>query len=154
MKKWGFILFMIIGMMMFLVGCGSTEKQNEQVDETQSAESQSTESQDAEAPEKSQPAAIAETVRANLLQALEELEQGNVEKGSELIKQSIALVFPEGEIPPQIDEVETKAQAEEGEVAPIAQLVRDRIQSAIVQFEAGNADAGVRLLQEALSLIK
>ena len=149
MKKWGFILFMIIGMMMFLVGCGSTEKQNEQSEENQSAESQS-----AEAPEESQHTAIAETVRANLLQALEELEQGNVEKGSELIKQSIALVYPEGQVPPPLDEPETEAQAEEGEVAPIAQLVRDRIQSAIVQFEAGNADAGVRLLQEALSLIK
>jgi len=150
MKKWGFLLFMIISMVVFLVGCGGTKTQNEQGEETQSAESH-----DAEASEGSQPAAIAETVRTNLLQSLKELEEGNVEKGTELIKQSIALVYPDGQVPPfEESESETETEAEEGEVAPIAQMVRDRIESAIEQFEAGNAEAGVKLLQEALSLIK
>jgi len=153
MKKWGFIPVII--MVLILVGCGGTETQNEQGEENQSAESQSMESQTADESEESQPAAIAETVRANLMQALEELEQGNVEKGSELIKQSIALVYPEGQVPPlEASEPETETQAEEGEIAPVAQIVRDRIQGAIEQFEAGNAESGVKLLQEALSLIK
>jgi len=152
MKKWGFIPVII--MMLILAGCGGTETQNEQGEENQGMESQSMESQSADASKESQGAPIAETVRANLLQALEELEQGNVEKGSELIKQSIALVYPEGQTPPPIEESETEAQAKEGEVAPVAQMVRDRIQGAIEQFEAGDAEAGVKLLQEALSLIK
>jgi len=152
MKKWGFIPVII--MVLILVGCGGNETQNAQGEENQGMESQSMESQSADASEESQPAPIAETVRANLLQALEELEQGNVEEGSELIKQSIALVYPEGQTLPPFDEAETETQVEGGEVAPIAQMVRDRIQSAIEQFEAGNAEAGVKLLQEALLLIK
>lgn len=141
MKSKFFITF-FIGLLI-LTSCGGEKQQN-----------QDEESEAAAKPMEMQPAPIAQTVRSNLEQALKEFEQGNAEKGAELIRQSIALVYPERNEPP-LEESETEAEAQtEGEAAPVAQMVRDRIQEAIKKFEAGEAEAAVKLLQEALALIQ
>jgi predicted negative regulator of RcsB-dependent stress response len=139
--KLKFFATFFIGLLI-LISCSGEKKQN-----------QAEESEAAAKPMEMQPAPIAQTVRGSLEQALREFEQGNAEKGAELIRQSIALVYPEGNEPP-LEESETEAEAQtEGEVAPVAQMVRGRIQEAMKKFEAGEAEEAVKLLQEALALI-
>lgn len=141
MKSKFFMMF-CLGLLT-LAACSGENQQN-----------QAEESDAAAKPAEMQPAPIAQTVRSNLEQALKEFEQGNAEKGAEMIRQSIALVYPEGN-EPLLEESETEAEAQtDGEVAPVAQMVRHKIQEAIKRFEAGEAEEAVKLLQEALALIQ
>ncbi len=121
-----------------------------------SGENQQNQAEESEAeaePVEMQPAPIAQTVRSNLEQALQEFEQGNAQKGAELVRQSIDLVYPEGN-EPSLEETKTEAEAQtEGKAAPVAQMVRLKIQEAIKKFEAGEAEEAVKLLQESLALI-
>jgi hypothetical protein len=183
MKKW--ILIAILILIIILLSC---QKQN--IEEPAVLE---------KAKEREESYPIAEKIRTNLLTALDQLEKGNIDKGTELLLDAVLLTspsenMPEGfenkifaskdqfqqknyteavelvteallmfkagaDLPGEKDKEERtdieQAQKKEelSQIAPIAQLMRSKILSAMDEFKKGNADKGVIFILESLQLL-
>lgn len=140
MKKGIFVLAVII--IFFPLSC---EKQrSEEAVETDHAANEET------------IAPVAEIVRNSLLTAIDKLKEGDAEGGTALIEDAIKLIKPEEETTGAIQEEKLPASEEkeaEGEIAPIAETVKNKILSAIEAFEKGQVDDGANQLREVLKLI-
>ncbi|TET19571.1 MAG: hypothetical protein E3J76_06580 [Candidatus Aminicenantes bacterium] len=182
MKKW--ILIAILILIIILLSC---QKQN--IEEPAVLE---------KAKEREESYPIAEKIRTNLLTALDQLEKGNIDKGTELLLDAVLLTspsenMPEGfenkifastdqfqqknyteavelvteallifkagaDLPGEKDKEERtdigQAQKKEelSQIAPLAELMRSKILSAMDEFKIGNADKGVILILESLQL--
>ena len=94
----------------------------------------------------------------SILTAKERFQEGNIQKGVELISDALQLIKPATDIPVEkakkgpkdVEQVQKKD--EPARIAPIAEIMRDKILAAREEFKEGNADKGVILILEALQL--
>lgn len=94
----------------------------------------------------------------SILTAKEQFQEGNIQKGVELISDALQLIRPATDIPIEKAKKEPKdvervqKKDEPAHIAPIAEIMRDKILAAREEFKEGNADKGVILILEALQL--
>lgn len=182
MKKW--IVIAILILIIILLSC---QKQN--LEEPAILE---------KAKEREESYPIAENIRTNLLTALDQLENGNIDKGALLLLDAVLLTSPYENMPEgfenkilaskdqfqqrnyaeavelvteallifkiganlpgekdkeEITDIEQAQKKEElSQIAPLAQLMRSKILSAMDEFKKGNANKGVILILESLQL--
>lgn len=94
----------------------------------------------------------------SILTAKEQFQEGKIQKGVELISDALQLMKSTTDIslekakkdPKDAEKVQKKD--EPARIAPIAEIMRDKILAAREQFKEGNADKGVILILEALQL--
>jgi len=91
----------------------------------------------------------------SILEAKEQFQDGNIQKGVELISDALQLMKSATDIAKEKAKEETKESEqvqEKDELAPIAELIKDKILKARKEFKEGDADKGVILLLESLLL--
>lgn len=94
----------------------------------------------------------------SILTAKKQFQEGNIQKGVELIADALQLMKSTTDIslekakkdPKDAEKVQKKD--EPARIAPIAEIMRDKILAACEEFKEGNADKGVILILEALQL--
>jgi len=95
----------------------------------------------------------------SILTAKEQFQEGNIQKGVELISDALQLIKPATDIPIEKAKKEPKdtekvqKKDDPARIAPIAEIMRDKILAAREEFKEGRADNGVILILEALQLI-
>lgn len=105
-------------------------------------------------PSEYMPGNFEETVLA----AMEKFQEGNIHKGVELVSEALVIIKSDSEIKEEGDRAEPKdvgqpqKKDEPPPIAPIAEMVRNKILAAREEFKKGNADKGVILILEALQL--
>ena len=82
-----------------------------------------------------------------IIEAKSHFQEGAVKKGVESVSKALELINPEEEKQIDVEDVQM-----EEEPAPIAEIVKNKILSAIEQFKEGNSSEGVVLVLEALQL--
>jgi hypothetical protein len=93
-----------------------------------------------------------------ILAAKEQFQAGNIHKGVELVSEALMIVKSDSEIKEERDRAEPKdvgqpqKKDEPPPIAPIAEMVRNKILAAREEFKKGNADKGVILILESLQL--
>lgn len=95
----------------------------------------------------------------SILTAKEQFQEGKIQKGVELISDALQLMKSTTDIslekakkdPKDAEKVQKKD--EPARIAPIAEIMRDKILAAREEFKEGNADKGIILILEALQLL-
>lgn len=90
-----------------------------------------------------------------ILMAKDQFQSGNMDDALESISDALLIIKPPSDVKTEKDKEEPKEaeQVQKREVvAPVAELVRNKILAAKEQFHEGNADQGVILILEALLL--
>lgn len=94
----------------------------------------------------------------SILEAKEQFQGGNIQQGVELISDALKLMIPAAEASKEKVKEESKDVEQEqkknepARIAPIAEIMRDKILAAREQFKGGNTDKGVILILESLLL--
>ena len=94
----------------------------------------------------------------SILTAKEQFKEGKIQKGVELISDALQVMKSTTDMPKEKvnqdpkDAEKVQKKDEPARIAPIAEIMRDKILAAREQFKEGNADKGVILILEALQL--
>lgn len=94
----------------------------------------------------------------SILAAKEQFQEGKIQKGVELISDALQVMKSTTDMPKEKvnqdpkDAEKVQKKDESARIAPIAEIMRDKILAAREQFKEGNADKGVILILEALQL--
>jgi hypothetical protein len=91
----------------------------------------------------------------SILTAKEQFQEGKIQKGVELISDALQLMKSTTNISlekAKKDAEKVQKKDEPARIAPIAEIMRDKILAACEEFKEGNADKGVILILEALQL--
>lgn len=88
-------------------------------------------------------------------EAKEQFQRGNFKEGVELVSGARLLIKPETDMLEKKEKEYLGAEQalEKDEIAPIAEIFRNKILAAQDQFKKGSADEGVLLILEALQLL-
>jgi len=90
-----------------------------------------------------------------ILAAKDQFQSGNIAEGSELASEALHLYKSATEVTEEKSReksIELEQEPKKEEPSPVAENVRDNILSAREEFKKGNADKGVILILESLSL--
>ena len=88
-----------------------------------------------------------------ILLAKDQFQSGNMGNALESVSDALLLIKPPSDIAADKEEPKEAEQMQESEkVAPIAELIRDKILTAREQFKKGKTDEGIVLILESLLL--